>query len=115
MKRRSAKALGKPCPYCHGMGVSPAQTTCKACGATIRWHPDNSVEVNVTGVADEVGPVTQLLAEGLTSFRAPPKQDAEGSPKAQTKWTRTRTTWAFVIGLATVAGGVAAVLALFIH
>ena len=69
----------------------------------------------MTGVADEVGSVTQLLAAGLTSSRAPSKQDAEGPPKAQDRWTRTRTTWTFVIGLATVAGGVAAVLALLIH
>jgi hypothetical protein len=35
--------------------------------------------------------------------------------EAAEPWTRTKKAWAFAIGLATVIGGIAAILALFVH
>lgn len=81
----------------------------------MRWDADNSVELHVTGVPDEVESVTRRLAAGLALSRVTPEKAAEPAPAASGHWARLRWTWAFAIGLTTIAGGIAAVLALVIH
>jgi hypothetical protein len=81
----------------------------------VRWHPDDSFELHVTGVADEVESVTRHLAEGLASSRLPADKNAAHHSDVQARWTRSRKAWAFAVGLATIVGGAAAVLALVIH
>ena len=86
-----------------------------SCGARVRWNRDKSVELYVTGIADEVESVTRRLVDGLGHSRMTPPRGVEVSADAVARWPRSRKTWAFIVGLATVAGGVAAVLALFVH
>jgi hypothetical protein len=83
----------------------------------VRWRPDNSVELNVTGKADEVASVTRRMVEQLAPSPARPEATiTQASPSRSKKWwSWSLKAWAFAIGLATVAGGVAAVLALFVH
>src|ERR1700722_13697067 len=85
------------------------------CGARIRWDADDSVELHVTGVADEVESVTRLLAAGLASSRVRADKSASHQLGVQARWMRSRKAWAFAVGLATVVGAVAAVLALVVH
>ena len=76
MKRQQKPREIPVCPNCHGSGISPGSgfpdsgvspdlTRCAVCGATLRWQPDKSLELHVTGVADEVASVTQRLAAEL--------------------------------------------------
>ena len=102
------------CPYCYTVNSGDA-LSCLACRASIRWSPDTSVELHVTGVADEVESVTQRLAADLMSSRATSRLGTEATHEAQSRWDRSRKIWAFIIGLATVVAGIAAVLALVIH
>jgi len=83
--------------------------------ARVRWRGADSVELYVTGVADQVESVTRHLAAGLASSRASADKDAAHLPGVQARWIRSRKAWAFIVGLATVVGAVAAVLALVVH
>jgi hypothetical protein len=83
--------------------------------AALRWNSDNSVELQVTGAADEVESVTQRLAAGLGRSQTTPAEGSEASTDVKSWWTRSRKAWAFTVGLATVVGAVAAVLALVVH
>lgn len=123
MKRQQKRREIPVCPSCHGTGISPDSTRCTRCGATLRWQPDKSLELHVTGVADEVASVTERLAAELTPTAVrtesiasvPPEGVASVSPEGKEHWARSRKIWAFAIGFTTIVGGVAAVLALFIH
>jgi hypothetical protein len=110
----TSRFTGWICPDCHTVNSS-GEVSCGACHASIRWHPDRTVELYVTGVADEVESVTQRLAADLTSSRATSRLGADASHEAQSRWERSGKIWAFIIGLATVVGGIAALLALVIH
>jgi hypothetical protein len=109
------------CPFCYGAGVivrPDGVRQCMNCSAIVRLKPDNSIELHVTGVAAEVESVTR----GLTAKLKPEAvgtvsavQDPSQAAKAVERWSRSRKAWAFAIGLTTIVGGIAAVLALFIH
>ena len=84
----------------------------------VRWGTDSSLELHVTGVADEVESVTRRLAAELTPTTAKAGEAADSPPpaeKVKERWVRSRKVWAFAIGLTTIVGGIAAVLALFVH
>jgi hypothetical protein len=85
------------------------------CRARVTWNNDKSVELYVVGIADEVESVTRRLVSGLRQSRTAAPEDVEDSTGVAAGWPRSRKAWAFVVGLATVAGGAAAVLALFVH
>lgn len=90
-------------------------TSCPYCAARVRWAPDESVELNVSGtVADEVESLTRQLSAELVPSHVT-TETPKVIPNAQARWAKSRKAWAFAIGLATIAGGVAAVLALVIH
>lgn len=72
------------------------------------------MELHVTGVAAEVESVTRRLTADLAPALVTSIM-VQDSPKAKERWVRSRKAWAFVIGLMTIASGVAAVLALFVH
>jgi hypothetical protein len=42
-------------------------------------------------------------------------EDGKASADVPARWTKSRKAWVFAVGLATVVGGIAAVLALFVH
>lgn len=123
MKRQQKRREIPVCPNCHGSGISPDSTRCAVCGATLRWQPDKSLELRVTGVADEVASVTQRLAAELAPTAVGTESVAtvstEGVASVSTEgkehWAKSRKVWAFAIGFTTIVGGIAAVLALFIH
>lgn len=81
----------------------------------MRWGTDNSVELRVTGAADEVESVTRSLAAELGQSTVAVGNAAEPFIRTPDRWARSRRAWAFAIGFATLVGGVAAVLALVIH
>jgi hypothetical protein len=56
------------CPKCYVL-LRRGDTFCPSCGARVLWRADDSFELHVTGVADEVESVTRRLAEGLASSR----------------------------------------------
>jgi hypothetical protein len=110
MKRRRAPV----CPYCYTV-LRAGDDRCLACRARVSWRTDDSVELHVTGVADEVESVTRRLAAGLAPSRETTGKVAERPSSTQDRWTRSRKAWAFTIGLATVVGALAAVLTLVVH
>lgn len=110
MKRRRAQF----CPYCY-TPIGASDEFCPACKTKVRFRPDHSVELHVTGAADEVESVTRRLTAGLAPTRVTAGKGAEHPSDAPARWTRSRRAWAFVIGLSTVLGAVAAVLALVVH
>jgi hypothetical protein len=69
----------------------------------------------VTGSAPEVESVTLRLAAELAHIAAKTRILADHLSEVEGRWSRSRKAWAFAIGLATVVGGIATVLALFIH
>ena len=99
------------CPHCGYVLGSEVGSFCPSCGVAVRWAPDNSVELRVTGEADEVKSVAGHLVANL-----PPvvtvEHEVDLSPVGRDRWAKVGRVWAFAIGLATVVGGVAAVLAL---
>jgi hypothetical protein len=114
-------ALGMALPHCGGLGYSALgkssfRVRCPRCSATVRWIDDNSVELNVSGAAaSEVELVTRHLPTELALSRGTVGGVTEVISEARERWSKSRKAWTFVIGLATIAGGVAAVLALVIH
>jgi hypothetical protein len=66
-------------------------------------------------MANEVQSVTRQLSAELAPSGTTAGNVAEVTPEVRERWAKSRKAWAFIIGLATVAGGVAAVLALAIH
>lgn len=88
---------------------------CPLCYARVRRLPDNSVELRVTGMANEVESVSARLMAELLPAQVKPENVTEVSERTVQRWARSRKAWALAIGLTTIAGGVAAVLALFIH
>jgi hypothetical protein len=85
------------------------------CGATVYFRPDSSVELHVTGVAAEVESVTRRLTADIKPTAVKAGNAVKVPPETTERWVRSRKVWAFAIGLTTIIGGIAAVLALFIH
>jgi hypothetical protein len=81
----------------------------------VSWSQDKLLELQVTGVADEVESVTRRLAAELAPKTEAATEADSNLAERKERWVRSRKAWAFAIGLTTIAGGVAAVLALFIH
>jgi hypothetical protein len=78
--------------------------------------PDSTVELHVSGASsDEVESVTRRLSAEVTRKAATTQTDSSVLSQTKERWVRSRKAWAFAIGITTIAGGVAAVLALFIH
>jgi len=69
--------------------------------------------VSATGHPDDVASVLSTVSSAVGGFIV--KEPAKGEADKAEKWTRTRKTWAFAIGLATIVGGIAAVIALLQH
>ena len=103
--------------FCTGCGhiILDGERFCGSCGASVRWGADDSVELRVTGAADEVESVTRRLVAELSPSLLAAESAADPSPDAEDRWSKSRKVWAFAIGLTTIVGGVATVLALFIH
>jgi hypothetical protein len=114
MSRRKNRQKAWRCPSCGIGGTSADDPFCAMCGARVLWHPDSSVELHVTGTAAEVESVTRRLTADLAPALFT-RTAVQSPPKAKERWARSRKAWAFAIGLTTIAGGVAAVLALFVH
>ena len=66
----------------------------------MRWGTDNSVELHITGAADEVESVTSRLTAELASSGVTAGNAAELSPDVLDRWGRSRRAWAFAIGRA---------------
>lgn len=119
MSRQKKRQKVAYCQDCHNtVAVGPLGVGHCPCGTRVFLRPDNSVELHVTGVAAEVESVTRRLAAELKPVVAGTgdiSQHPSRAAKASERWSRSRKVWAFAIGLTTIVGGIAAVLALFIH
>jgi hypothetical protein len=81
----------------------------------IRWRPDGIVELHAQGEAKAVMLAASHFAASLAPRVETVEHDVGLSLEKQDRWAKAGKAWVFIIGLATVAGGVAAVLALMIH
>jgi hypothetical protein len=85
---------------------------CLDCGATVWFRPE-VVEVSATGHPDDVASVLSAISNAVGAVI--PQKPAKGEADKPEKWTKARKSWAFAIGLATIVGGIAAVIALLQH
>ena len=109
------KRRARVCKLC-GIVGEPGSKRCACCGARLRWDTDDSLELTVTGaVAEEVETVTRHILSELVSGRSLPQSRVQVEEKKRGWWTKSKAAWAFVIGLATVLGAAATVMALFVH
>jgi len=88
------------------------------------YHYGDNIEQygdhNIGKISNQVTADTQLIAGDQLAARAAPtavrtESVASVSPEGKEHWARSRKVWALAIGFTTIVGGVAAVLALFIH
>jgi uncharacterized Zn finger protein (UPF0148 family) len=75
------------CPKCYVL-LRRGDTFCPSCGARVLWRADDSFQLHVTGVADEVESVTRRLVEGLASSRLLGDKTAAHHSDVQARWTR---------------------------
>lgn len=112
---------GLVCPHCgerRVISVFSGRHIClsRRCMATLRWSPGRSVELHVAGTkADEVESVARGLAAALAPSVLMTGDTGESALDVEEHWGKSGKAWAFAIGLATIVGGVAAVIALFVH
>jgi len=85
---------------------------CLACGAILWFRPD-VVKVSATGHPDDVASVLATVSSAVGAFAV--KEPERHEAVKPEKWTKAKKTWAFVIGLATIVGGISAVIALLQH
>jgi hypothetical protein len=104
-------------PFCAACGarLSYGDAYCDSCGTQVTWTGVSPTLIVTGSKAEEVEAITRNLAAVLGP--APRVQKAEGDQADKPKkwWATAKAAWALAIGLATIIGGICAVIALFVH